>query len=160
MFFQAREQRFALGAYTFALSKGSGDPVDGAPVTVPSGSSTIEGTYQSRAVRRWIGFGALVGGVGAGLTLGLIGGLQTTRVCDPDCRDAHEPNLTLVGIGGGLMVAGVIAILILDRADEATFRVIPGVSSSLPTSLSALSIARRAEHDVGVAPGLTLSMKW
>ncbi len=137
------EVTLPAGTRRLALASGAGhSPVDGEPVALPAGSSTVRGVYISHATRRAV---ALVLGGGT-MAAGAILLLESTAQTKVDVTGA--------GVGVGLVFLSLLALPFMG-GDEAEFQVIPRASASLTPS-----IWRAPGREGSAMPGMTLTLAW
>jgi len=123
------------GAYHLSLAKGDDSAPKGEDVYIPSGQSTIKGTYTSNSTLRTLGWGLIGGGGVVGSALIFVGAEHKDTVCFGSvCAQGYHAD-------GGMMAAGTIVgiasivtgFLLTQRLDEAHFEILGADVSVLPT---------------------------
>ncbi len=121
--------QLAPGTYTFGLSRGQDDPVSAGRVVVPTGTSTLEGAYRSRAGMRTAGWIVWIAGEAAGVALVVIGmAPKFSETCAPNGRcksgDVDAP-LVVAGLGT-FLASTIVGAVLASRKDVAEVRLVPG----------------------------------
>jgi hypothetical protein len=142
------EASMAAGTYTLALSSGdSKSPVPTeAPITLPSGASTLKGHYESNAGLRGVGWAAMIGGPLLGL--GLMFATQEKHCDGGDAQFGVQPicynsfSSTGLALGLGFSLTGLLAgVILINVRDVAEITVVPGSGASVGDARASLLTA-------------------
>lgn len=118
------------GTEAFALSQGSGSPVDANAVTVPAGRSRLVGTFESNRGLRIAGLVTAIVGGAAGLGLVIAGSVTG----ESDGYGSKDPNKPLLYAGVGVALGSAVTGLILaSRRDHAAVSVSHNYVPPLPS---------------------------
>jgi hypothetical protein len=152
------------GTHTFAVSEAKGAPREADPVKIPPGTSQLDIEYVSHAASQWLGLGVMVVGASVGTYMLVAGFLDEEEVCsgedafgNPECTEEPSTNWTMVGLGLGITVGGLVAGAVIWQDDEINTRV-SGRSGARVAGIG--TAPRLAPRRRGWAPGLRVRGKF